>query len=112
MFIQALSQIAIERWLALLLSVVPMAINVCFLVYFRLRVPDTRTARLFSLFLLALITWQLSDTMVRLSSTREQAQYFSSLFSFGALFTTSLGLHFALLLTGKKSWRTHSKSWF
>lgn len=91
-----------DHLFAALLSGIPALLNLGIFIYMRRKLPDYKITRLFSLFLLALISWQLNDTLTRLSGNSETVKLFNSLLNVGTIFTAPLGLHFALLYINKR----------
>lgn len=91
-----------DHFFAALLSGIPALLNLGIFIYIRRKLPDYKITRLFSLFLLALVSWQLNDTLTRLSGNSETVKLFNSLLNVGTIFTAPLGLHFALLYINKR----------
>ncbi len=90
------------HWQAILLSALPALLNLFIFFYVKINFPADKTSRVFSLFLLALIIYQLGDTFLRMSRTAEEAILWNSIFCIGILFITPLGFHFSLLFMGRK----------
>ncbi|MEO5644819.1 MAG: ATP-binding protein [Bacteroidia bacterium] len=97
-----LSDLSLTHWLAILLSALPALLNLFIFIYVRVKFPSDKISRVFSFYLIALISFQVSDTFLRMSNTLEAATMWSSIFMFGVLFMTPIGLHFTLLFIGKK----------
>ncbi|CAN5899226.1 hypothetical protein BH11BAC7_BH11BAC7_24770 [soil metagenome] len=97
-----LSGLSLTHWPAILLSALPALLNIFIFIYVRVKFPSDKISKVFSFYLIALISFQLSDTFLRMSTTLETATMWSSIFMFGVLFMTPIGLHFTLLFTGKK----------
>ncbi len=91
-----------SHWQAVLLSLVPALLNLSIFIYVRLRFPTDKISKIFSLYLVALIVYQISDTFSRMSVTLETAMLWNCIFMLGILIMVPLGLHFTLLFTGKK----------
>ncbi|MDQ3109422.1 MAG: ATP-binding protein [Bacteroidota bacterium] len=97
-----LSDLSLTHWPAILLSAVPCLLNIFIFIYVRIKFPSDKISKVFSFYLIALMSFQLSNTFMRMSNTVETATMWSSIFMFGVLFMTPLGLHFTLFFTGLK----------
>jgi signal transduction histidine kinase len=93
-----------DHWQAILLSALPALLNLFIFCYVRLSFTSDKTTKTFSLFLLALIIFQVSDTFIRMSPTVDMAMFWSSTLAIGVLLVTPLGLQFCLLYSGKKKY--------
>lgn len=83
------------------LSLLPALLNLGILFYTAIRFPKNKLTITFSAFVLALVGWQLNDTLARLSATAEMAEFWDTIINW-ATFTTPIGLHFVLLYTQHK----------
>jgi PAS domain S-box-containing protein len=101
---QTLSDLNFDHWEAILLSTLPALLNLFIFLYVRIKFQADKISKIFSLFVLALVLFQLSDTFVRMSNSVETAMLWNSIFMIGVLFLSSLGIHFTLLYTGKKKY--------
>jgi len=100
----ALSALQFDHWQAILLSSLPALLNLFIFFYVKINFPQDKTSKIFSLFLLALVVFQLGDTFERMSGTMEAAILWNCVFICGILFVSPLGLHFCLSFTGKKKY--------
>jgi signal transduction histidine kinase len=92
----------LAHWPVAALALIPALLNVAVLAYLVLRVKKTAVTYTFAAFVASLTVWQISDTMTRLSSTAEGATFWIRALGLGALLITPIGLHFALLFTGRE----------
>lgn len=99
---QILFDLDFDHWQAILLSSLPALLNLFIFFYVRIKFQTDKISKLFSLYLLSLIVFQVSDTFVRMSSSEETAVLWNTIFMIGALFLAPIGVHFSLLYTGKK----------
>jgi PAS domain S-box-containing protein len=97
-----LFDLTLTRWPAILLSALPCLLNIFVFIYVKIKFPADKISRIFAFYLIALISFQLSDTLIRMSNTVAGATMWSSIFMFGIVYMSPLGLHFILLFTGKK----------
>ena len=92
----------LDNWEAILLSTLPALLNLFIFIYVRIKFPIDKVSRIFSLFLLALVVFQIGDTFLRMSNTIETAVLWNSIFTIGVLSIAPIGLQFCLLYTGKR----------
>lgn len=97
-----LSDLNFDHWQAILLSGIPALLNLFIFFYFRSICPDNKVSRIFSMFLLALVVYQLGDTFLRMSGTQDTAIVWNVIFMPGVLFVMPFGLHFSMVYTGRK----------
>jgi PAS domain S-box-containing protein len=102
--IKILFDLSLKDWQAILLSALPALLNIFIFLYVISRFPENKTSKIFALFVLALIVFQISDTLLRMSNTRETAILWNCIFIIGVLFVTPFGMHFTLLYTGRKKY--------
>jgi PAS domain S-box-containing protein len=95
--------------LSILLTLIPACLNLFILGYIVKNLPKNRMTNVFSLFLLALVSWQIQETIFRMNISPEFANLIDRVFSLGWLAIGSLVFHFAALYS--KSRITHSR-WF
>lgn len=86
----------------LLLAFIPACINISILFYILRCMPKGRMINIFSIFLLALLSWQLEDTFVRLNITIDEARFIDKFFNPGWLAVGPLLLHFVVIFTREK----------
>lgn len=99
---QILFDFNFDHWQAILLSSLPALLNLFIFFYVRIKFQTDKISKLFSLYLLSLIVFQVCDTFVRMSNSEETAILWNSIFMIGVLFLAPIGVHFSLLYTGKK----------
>jgi signal transduction histidine kinase len=85
----------VENIFYVLLSLIPALLNAGILVYIFLFLPRSRTTDIFALFVFALILWQGQDTIDRICTTLETAQYWESILSIGWISVAPFAFHFA-----------------
>jgi len=96
-----------SRWEMVLLSLIPACINLCIFAYVIFALEKTKTTSYFSLFVLALGLWQVTDGMVHLSRTEVAASEWVHISELIILLPVPFGLQFIFSLTKgiKKRWR-------
>ena len=98
-----LLRLTFQNWEAVLFSFIPALVNLFILIYVFFFNSISKTTGIFALFVFALFTWQMNETMIRLSATAETAALWNSLLSGGTNFITAFGLHFTLIHIQKRS---------
>lgn len=93
-----------DHWQAILLSSLPALLNLFIFFYVKIKFQADKISKLFSLYLLTLIVFQLGDTFVRMSNSEATAVLWNNIFMIGVLFLAPIGVQFALLYTGKKKY--------
>jgi hypothetical protein len=104
-----LFNLGFQHWQAILLSFIPAIITLGAIVYFW-NFPFNKINKIYLLYLIAIFSWQLNDTLCRMSGSMLTAQYWDRLFVFGYIMQFPAWLHCVLLLTGKK--KTAANLWF
>lgn len=101
---QILTDFNFDHWEAILLSTLPALLNLFIFFYVKIKFESDKISKVFSLFVLSLVVFQLDDSFVRMSATIETAILWNAILTAGGLFLTSLGIHFTLLFTGRKKY--------
>lgn len=99
---QNLLNFNLSNWVGALLSGIPALLNIAIFTYTLIKLPKRNISYLFSIFVFTLVTWQLCDTFTRLSASYSTAEEWTKIMYLFALIITPVGLHFALLFTGKE----------
>ncbi|HLE46790.1 MAG TPA: PAS domain-containing protein [Candidatus Thermoplasmatota archaeon] len=105
-------QFTVEHWPAVLLALVPAALNLAILGYLAVRSKKNALTYSFLLFVSSLVVWQGSEALVRLSETRESAAFWADALAAGALLIGPFGVHFALLFTERRGAARSPLVWF
>ena len=87
---------------AALIALLPACLNFWVAFYVRRFLPHNKVSNVFTIFVITIALWQLSDVFMRISATKTTAEIWTHFFSLMTCATSSLGLHFALLFTQKK----------
>src|SRR4051812_9090826 len=82
-----------------LIAFIPALLNFALVIYILFALPKNRITNIFALLTLCCALWQLGDSVLRITSTAEQADFWDSVFCITWIFIGSLCLHFALLYT-------------
>jgi two-component system sensor histidine kinase UhpB len=90
-----------------LLSFIPALLNVAILIYIFYYQPKGRTTDIFSFFVIALITWQIEDTILRITVQEETARLWDKLLCIGWIGVGPLVFHFACRYAGLR--KLHSR---
>ncbi|MBD0331246.1 MAG: PAS domain-containing protein [Chitinophagaceae bacterium] len=77
--------------------------NVGILLYILLFIPKAKTTDIFSFFVLALVLWQVEDTIVRVCATAETARLWDRILCIGWAGFAPIAFHFACRYTSLKS---------
>jgi len=86
--------LTIENIVYPLLAFVPALLNVGIVIYIVFFLPKGKTTDIFTLFVIALILWQLQDTVVRLCDTADEAKRWDRIFSVGWISFAPFAFHF------------------
>src|SRR5690349_15722310 len=105
---QSFFNLGFNHWEALLLSLIPAIITLACFIYFS-KSPGYTINRVYLLFLFSLFIWQLNDSLSRMSLDEETARSWDKLLSLGWMLVVPSGIHWVLLLTGKR--RLTSNYW-
>jgi PAS domain S-box-containing protein len=89
-----------DKPVSTLLALIPALINMGVVIYVLLRMPAKAYIRVFALFTVALMLWQLDDVASRLVTSEKVFDEWNSIFSVGWIFFAPLGLFFALQYAG------------
>ena len=92
----SLLSFSLHNPVGVLLVVVPMIANIGILIAMFRRGSQARVARIFTIFVLMLLAWQLFDVAVRAATNLETAQAWRDLLRSGQFFAIATGVHFAL----------------
>lgn len=82
--------------------VIPAFINLSIILYIVFVMPRTRLAKVFLLFNIGLLCWQITDLFGRLSADAATANFWDRMLCLGWIMVGSLSLHFALLYSNNK----------
>lgn len=85
-----------------LLALIPALLNVGIVVYIFFFLPKGRTTDVFTFFVVALILWQVEDTVLRLTTSEDTAVFWDRILSVGWLSLGPLFFHFAARYAGVK----------
>lgn len=106
---ETLFNLGFDHWQAFLLSFIPALITLVAIIYFW-RFPSYRINRVYLLYLFGILSWQVNDSLARMSLSEETARSWDRLLAIGWLLQFPSTIHFAFLLTGKK--KIASRPWF
>jgi PAS domain-containing protein len=96
-----LFNLGFQHWQAFLLAFIPALITVGAIVYFS-KFPPYKLNRIYLIFLIGICGWQMNDSISRLSLSEVTAKSWDRMLIFVYLSQFPFGLHFDLLLAGKK----------
>ena len=82
-------------YISSLLAFIPALINGGIIFYIQYKLPRNKTTDVFTYFVLALIIWQLEDTILRLPITMEMARFWDGILCIGWLGIAPLLFHFS-----------------
>ena len=86
-----------------LLSLIPALLNAGILIYLLFFIPKGKTTGIFSFFVIALILWQIEDTIVRLGDSDETVRYWDRILCIGWAGVAPLVFHFASRYASSKA---------
>src|ERR1043165_6279121 len=91
-----------SHWPAFLLSFVPGLVTLAFLIWFSFRTRPSYISRVYQLFVLSVLGWQLNDAMARISTSAAMAERWDRLLSLIWMMNVPAGIHWTLLFMGRK----------
>ncbi len=87
---------------AFLLAFVPGLVTLTFLIWFSIRTPPSPVSRVYQLFVLSVLAWQLNDAAARISTSAAMAESWDRILSLVWLMNIPSGIHWTLLFMGRK----------
>src|SRR4051794_9522614 len=99
---KTLFNLGYEHWEAALLSFIPALVTLFLIIHIYTRFPSYRMNKIYLLFLFAMFVYQINDTMMRMSKSEDTARSWDRLLAILWAVLAPAGLHWALLLTGKR----------
>lgn len=97
-----ISNFSFSHYPAVLLSAIPFCINIGLFIYVFFFLPKNKLNTTFSVFLITLCIWQLSNTMVRLSGSEEMVKLWYDMLNPLSHFMAPTALHFTLLFSNSR----------
>ncbi|MBI2968629.1 MAG: PAS domain S-box protein [Bacteroidetes bacterium] len=94
-----------QYWKIALFYFIPAVVNLGLFIYSFVFLPRSHTQVTFAQFVFCVLIWQVSDTVTRLSASVDTVKLWFQILSFGIIFITPAGVHFALMFTNHNRWK-------